>query len=249
MTITQSRLIELQNLYNSARPDGTTPAFLWTECKEVINELVASRDAIARLREERVRLQDENEQLRSDVRASEQAINAHVDAAADEDEQERRLDALEKLAAKIDRDVDNLARQHGVLGDRLDARIDKVVEIIGDRTARLVEAIDETGLRAGLGGMDEVAFPTGGASTAEAAAEAVPTVPQRGDRVRLEGAESTIGIRIKDGWYDVVGGHDQSFQIRHPSTPGAVLRALSWVTHDDPGLKEVRPGAAEDVEK
>jgi tetrahydromethanopterin S-methyltransferase subunit G len=114
------------------------------------------------------------------------------------------------------------------------------------------------------------AFPTGGDSTAEAASDAVLPVPekrdafaipeghfavrdaegratgdvlpvpQRGDRVRLEGAKTINGHPIKDGWYDVLG-HGKEFPefqigLDHMRTP--------WVRNDSPGLKEVTRNAS-----
>jgi hypothetical protein len=123
-----------------------------------------------------------------------------------------------------------------------------------------------------------VAFPTGGADTAEAAAEAVLPVcstcggtgevderaggtprsgslpcpdcvggavlpiPQRGDRVRLEGARSIGGFSIDDGWYTVTGGTEECFQVaayKEPDEPDSARR-LAYVPNNSHGLKEVR---------
>lgn len=124
-------------------------------------------------------------------------------------------------------------------------RINKAVEIIGERVSGLDERI--AALEAGTmknGAWAEAAFPTGGAATAEAAAEAVLPVPQRGDRVRLEGARSIGSTPIKDGWYEVLGQQADAFQVRFTPDGGApsdiVGLGLFWIANNDPGLKEVR---------
>jgi hypothetical protein len=151
----------------------------------------------------------------------------------------------------------------------LDDRIDKVTEIIGERVSGLVEQIDAlVGLHANLEHLDPATvtvqdvlrtlrvarifapdFPTGGASTAEAAADAVLLVPQRGDRVRLEGARSVVGSAIADGWYDVLGfagaPDNPQFQIRVRDADlgmqGIDTPAYSpWLFCGQPSLKEVR---------
>lgn len=141
----------------------------------------------------------------------------------------------------------------------LDGRIDKVAEIIGERVSGLVEQLDKLegpggwldNMQASINWLTEQvetlnpgvrapAFPTGGASTAEAATDAVLPVPQRGDRVRLEGAKTINGHPLKDGWYDVLG-HGKEFPefqigLDHMRTP--------WVRNDSPGLKEVTRNAS-----
>lgn len=115
-----------------------------------------------------------------------------------------------------------------------------------------------------LQAVSEVAFPTGGASTVEdvlaslkpgdmavwthdtpeAATDAVLPVPQRGDRVRLEGAQSVGYTTIADGWYDVLGQQAGSFQVRFTSdrgTPSDIVGlGLFWIDNQHPGLKEVQ---------
>lgn len=113
-------------------------------------------------------------------------------------------------------------------------RINTVVEIIGERMLALDKTLEElkaSTLHTEHG--DKVHFD----------GEPVPTeqlVPQRGDRVRLEGAVSSGGSVIPDGWYDVVG--------RGPAHGGFQVRtlhdALYWVSDDHPGLKEVRRATA-----
>lgn len=108
---------------------------------------------------------------------------------------------------------------------------------------------------------DGAAFPTGAGTTVEDAVavaeaeawtaalvqepvvESEPLIPQRGDRVRLEGARSIGGFRVEDGWYDVVGQrYDSVFQIAEKRANGGA--ALCWIEAAHPGLKEVRRGAA-----
>lgn len=83
-------------------------------------------------------------------------------------------------------------------------------------------------------------FPTGGASTAEAATDAVLPVPQRGDRVRLEGAETGTGQKVPDGWFDVIGSSLYTFQVRVRARPDADRATdwLPWLGHEY--AKEVR---------
>jgi hypothetical protein len=97
------------------------------------------------------------------------------------------------------------------------------------------------------------AFPTGGSDTAEAAADAVLPVPQRGDRVRLEGARSVVGSVIADGWYDVLGfagaPDNPQFQIRVRDADlgmqGIDTPAYSpWLFCGQPSLKEVTRNAS-----
>jgi hypothetical protein len=108
-----------------------------------------------------------------------------------------------------------------------------------------------------------VPFPTGGASTveevlaalkpgemavwahdtAEAATDAVLPVPQRGDRVRLEGATSHGGFLIDNGWYNVTGQNGNCFQIKAEGTSDPDCAPSQWLSYVDnscPGLKEVR---------
>jgi hypothetical protein len=84
------------------------------------------------------------------------------------------------------------------------------------------------------------AFPTGGSDTAEAAADAVLPVPQRGDRVRLEGA-TTMGGATLTGWFNVIGSGAAAFQVEVLSAhPGDNTKLIPWITANDPGLKEVQ---------
>lgn len=149
----------------------------------------------------------------------------------------------------------------------LNARIDKVAEIIGERISGLIDRLDKLekpwayppteaidAAFAALppdahgtiapGEMERVlqaaaraAFPTGGATTAEAAADAVLPVPQRGDRVRLEGAKTLAFYSVPDGWYDVAGQNGDAFQIRVPQFGGDWL---PYIPNANEGLKEVR---------
>lgn len=75
------------------------------------------------------------------------------------------------------------------------------------------------------------------AQVEEPVAESEPLKPQRGDRVRLEGARSLGNTKLQDRWYDVTGATEQDFQVE-----AGIGRF--WIVNDDPGLKEVRRGAA-----
>lgn len=175
-----------------------------------------------------------------------------------------------KRLAEIDQRIDNANTVFGDLAGRfgkiehafvqnvvdgqhfklLNERIDKVVEIIGERISGLADeiaAVRDSAKRAHErfdGGIDwhgepDPAFPTGGAHTAEAAADAVLPVPQRGDRVRLEGARSLFGTEIENGWWPVLGSGEGNncFQV---GRNGDITGPLYWVRNTDPGLKEVR---------
>lgn len=152
---------------------------------------------------------------------------------------ERKPTPVEALAERLAKVEDRLAVIHG----EVHQRIDKVVDIVGERVSELVEQIanHEALIEQLVGGLadwgsGEPAFPTGGASTAEAATDAVLPVPQRGDRVRLEGALTTASLTLHPGWYEVTGQDGHSFQVR----VGEGSLALYWVLNGSPGLKEVR---------
>jgi len=88
-------------------------------------------------------------------------------------------------------------------------------------------------------------FPAGAATTVDEVLAAVPPAddgpPRRGDRVRLEGALSTGGFSILNGWYDVVGFSRESpiFQVTSDG------RALFWLYNDAAGVKEIRRSTAQ----
>lgn len=179
------------------------------------------------------------------------------------------LTRLDKIDGRLDTQSELRVRSNRTL----DERIDKVAEIIGERVSGLVERQDEFERRTVFtlnemqavdlkGGYDSLgqalrgkvyspddslttpAFPTGGASTAEAVADAVPPVPRRGDRVRLEGAIADTDRAIPDGWYDVIGhsgGSDEppSFQIE-AATQFDFAKWVPWLYYDPKTLKEVR---------
>lgn len=134
--------------------------------------------------------------------------------------------------------------------EALSERIDQVCEIIGARIGGLEERLNNPP-PATFGDTlrqaeDAVAVAEAEAWTAavaqveEPVAESEPLKPQRGDRVRLEGAIAYYGHdTIPEGWYDVLGcdAVTSSFQIK------AATGALRWV-EAGAGLKEVRRGAA-----
>jgi hypothetical protein len=166
---------------------------------------------------------------------------------------EDRLAQLKDVEFSLTR-IANLARIIGEHKLETNQRIDKVAEIIGERVSGLVDELEELKNWAWGGGPSprqrivaampkelRDAFPTGGAGTAEAATDAVLPVPQRGDRVRLEGATSTGQTHLKDGWYDVTGFHEATaigdndqFQVGTPNG------GLYWLYIHTSALKEVR---------
>jgi archaellum component FlaC len=176
---------------------------------------------------------------------------------------------IEVVAERLAEVEDRLASLH--LTERyakVHDRIDKVAEIIGERVSGLVDQLEALARKGGsveaehsekldqhsrdIGRLlhlifDEKpvpAFPTGGAHTLEGATEAVLPVPQRGDRVRLEGATNGAGKWVPDGWYDVVGSGITdgvpTFQVDcgRPDIDDAP-RWLPWIAATHPGLKEV----------
>lgn len=171
---------------------------------------------------------------------------------------------LNRRQERLDDRIDNSEKQTREATRKLDERITKVVEIIGERISGLVD--QDASLEKQLGEIDNIrafevlelkqrlsalesrtvglqqvgalaAFPTGSADTAEAAADAVLPVPQRGDRVRLEGAKTLAFYSVPDGWYDVAGQNGDAFQIRVPQFGGDWL---PYIPNANEGLKEVR---------
>lgn len=148
-----------------------------------------------------------------------------------------------------------------IIGERVSGLVDEIAAV-RDSAKRAHErldvheiafhyvykALDQVMLRSGFGNMSSEypltpafpnapAFPTGGASTAEAAAEAVLPVPQRGDRVRLEGLDRNDDA-LGNGWYDVVGRDDDNYtQISAGFDKRGVKRLYRVENHL---IKEVR---------
>lgn len=174
----------------------------------------------------------------------------------DEPLPERKPTPVEALAERLAKVEDRLTDLHNRSTHyATDARIDKVAEIIGERISGLVEELatlrdmfDRAETRtvnlfdrhstdiASLLHPDAPAFPTGGATTAEAAADAVLPVPQRGDRVRLEGLNRNDDA-LGNGWYDVVGGDEHYTQIELGLDKYGVKRLYNVANHI---IKEVR---------
>lgn len=240
------------------------PADNWHPHRRLLNRLLNSTVEEDALRAERVQLQDENLGLREDLKKVDD-LHKLVDSltGAVEKLSERYVDMTEryaKLSTNLHERIDKVAE---IIGERVSGLVDEIAAV-RDSAKRAHERLDgnPTGLRwtpeGALDGhemsradypdlyaaMQKAAFPTGGATTAEAAAEAVLPVPQRGDRVRLEGAQSVGNTKIKDGWYEVLGQEAQSFQISFNSDGGApsdtVGLGLFWIDNNHPGLKEVR---------
>lgn len=189
----------------------------------------------------------------------------------DFEERKRTATDIEALAQRLAKVEDRLVRLNSVAPE-LNKRINRVCDISGERIGGLEERLDEFETRAvnlldahstDIAALkfpdgekqDGAAFPTGAGTTAEdaiaqAAAEAWtaaltqeppvedgPLKPKRGDRVRLEGGCSIGNTKLEDRWYDVTGATEQDFQVE-----AGVGRF--WVLANDPGLKEVRRGAA-----
>lgn len=184
------------------------------------------------------------------------ALNAH----------DERFDTQSELRIRSNRALDQrIDKVAEIIGDRVTGLVNDnnmILDSVKRAHERLdvheiafhyvYKALDQVMLRSGFGNMSSEypltpafpnapAFPTGGADTAEAAAEAVLPVPQRGDRVRLEGAVSVSNKPVPDGWYDVIGHSDTAatpeFQI---AVSVEEPRRSPWMSTAQPGLKEVR---------
>lgn len=193
---------------------------------------------------------------------------AKVEARQDEFEQ-RTVKALNEHSERFNLQMDlRLAQARGlndridkvaeIIGERISGLVDQVAALenragyaadgapyVGDPSVTsggTVTAMPPVMRRVYAEGGEaalKAAFPTGGATTAEAAADAVLPVPQRGDRVRLEGAQSVGHTRIADGWYDAVGHTDDHFQVRVGRAGNIEGVDLFWIDNQHPGLKEV----------
>lgn len=219
MTITQSRLIELQNnLKNSFRV--RVPAY---ELTLIVDELIEKRDH-PRYREI-VELRADRED-RADAWA---LFKESLDKPTD-------IEALAQRLAKVEDRLTALARASE---DILKA-VELLAEVAFDELAETpsTEAAFPTGAATTV---EEVI-----AQAEEPSAESDDGPPRRGDRVRLEGARSTAsGRRVADGWYDVIGATDMAFQIATSENVGHNNLAtwLPWLGLT-PAIKEVRRGAA-----
>ena len=123
--------------------------------------------------------------------------------------------------AKVHERIDKVAE---IIGERVSGLVDDITairDLLGEhgprsnadvisyagRLGQLADAVRnlDPGWR-GWKGTDGPAFPTGGASTAEAATDAVLPVPQRGDRVLIKDGSQTLGgVVYKEQWATVIG--------------------------------------------
>lgn len=86
---------------------------------------------------------------------------------------------------------------------------------------------------------DPPAFPTGGASTAEAVAEAVLPVPQRGDRVQIAPNTKTLGgANLRQQWAVVIGVSDGGNLVQVELDGEGDTRSIPWIDRAD--IMEVR---------
>jgi hypothetical protein len=225
--IAQSRLIEIRNL---AAADSAEPFRVHS------HEMVAICDELMRYRDESLvevsraeRNQPAVTELAERLAKVEDRLAGLVTPADNYGSILTRLDAAEEKH-------EDLWKRTNKLQAAMTERIDRVVDIVGERIGVLVARINEIDGRT-MGSTLIGAFPTGGADTAEAAADAVLPVPQRGDRVRLEGARTLNFYPVPDGWHEVTGQNGDAFQIRVPQFGGDWLPYL-LNTHE--GLKEVK---------
>lgn len=176
--------------------------------------------------------------------------------------------------ARLDQVCEIIGERIGGLEERLNANVENVthdrlrIDAILTRLDRLEQAPERFVLHDNVKVTNDPlpgvqpsppGFPTGAGTTVEDAvavaeaeawtaaiaqveepgAESEPLKPQRGDRVRLEGARSLGNTKVDDGWYDVIGGAPGDFQV------DTGFGSNFWIDNADPGLKEVRRGAAE----
>ena len=252
MTITQARLVEHKNDLHTEI--GFRVRVTSDELTLIVDELVKQRDDRAKVQDENWQLQRERADAATDIEALAQRLAKVEDgwAAANRD--------VGKLHARIDQACEIIGARIGGLEERIDAMADggrdiiAAVELTLTHSEGVAERVVKLERQQG-GGIafgvqpNPPGFPTGAGTTVEDAiaqveepgAESEPLKPQRGDRVRLEGARTFYAnILLEDGWVDVIGAHseDPVFQVRTSSG------AIPWVGFDDPGLKEVRRGAA-----
>lgn len=188
----------------------------------ILDELIEKRDRpryreIVELRADRVKLQGEIERLTHELAEAHATRPFPPDLVQRIDELPRDFEERKRTAT----DIEALAQRLAKVEDRLAAH------------------------SADINALKYPAFPTGAATTVadviaqveEPVAESEPLKPQRGDRVRLEGARSLGNTKLEDRGYDVTGATAQDFQVE-----AGIGRF--WIVNDDPALKEVRRGAA-----
>ena len=176
-------------------------------------------------------------------------------------ELERANEALAERLAKVE---DRLAEKAHDIAE-LNRRIDKVAEIIGERVSGLVENDEKLAQHlADMGGWQDAVtqaldgssainagwwrdrpnearpyFPTGGASTAEAATDAVLPVPQRGDRVLIKDGSQTLGGAVlKEQWATVIGVSRARAMVQVELDGQGDTRSIPWLVRAF--IKEVR---------
>lgn len=212
----------------------------------------------AALRNDRVKLQDENLTLRAD----------HDVAIRD----------LRELVLKIERDwFERTKEMEKSIGEAIEEiRRLTLVPAVGGDGSSLGERLAEIEKRLGKTEKDhansvyfanrrmdsldkrliaQVPFPTGAATTIDEVLAAVPAEPEtqqddgpprRGDRVRLEGALTTyLRKPIPNGWYDVLGRDHNRVQNDEFQIAADDKGWVPFIRDHDKGLMEVRRGAAQ----
>ena len=256
MTIAQARLVELQNDLHTEI--GFRVRVTSDELTLIVDELVKQRDDRAKVQDENWQLQRERADAATDIEALARRLAKVEDgwAAANRD--------VGKLHARIDQACEIIGARIGGLEERIDAMADggrdiiAAVELTLTHSEGVAERVVKLERQQG-GGIafgvqpNPPGFPTGAGTTVEDAiaqveepgAESEPLKPQRGDRVRLEGARSITGRRVSDGWYDVIGHNETVFQIatRESTERDDMAAWLPWLGFT-PAVQEVRRGAA-----
>lgn len=191
-----------------------------------------ARSAFLELRDqraERVKLQDENESLRHDLRQATSEPRCGEVPASDTPSVRDLHDIVERLTALVERQAEagvNVEQRLAKLQYSVIVELGEQVEALAERLAKVEQIIAVLVLEQAPEQVQEAGQPSDDGP------------PRRGDRVRLEGAMSIGGSRIPDGWYDVAGSTlGDGFQIARAPFD------FCWVDCRDTGLKEVRRGA------
>lgn len=236
---------------------------------DAVDRAEAKQTDIEALAERLAKVEDRLSASVSNVTYDRKRIDALVTSTLNADnELRRRLDEFESLR----HDLHDIVERLTALVERQAKAIAEVEQRLANLQYQVIVELGEQveALAARLGRLDgqHTAFPTGAATTVEEVLEQVEEVleqadiempiseqqafvddgpPRRGDRVRLEGARTTIAkTHIVDGWYDVVGHTDGEFEIiAMRYADGGHL--LAWVPPGD-HVKEVWRGAAKLVE-
>lgn len=241
----------LNRIMNDTAAPVREPEFGWEGVSERLAKVEARQDEFEQRTVKALNEHSERFNLQMDLRlAQARDLNDRIDKVAEIIGERisglvERLDALEARFPKVWADA--------AVGDDYEGAAQGTWEVVSEGVVTFppAEAIDaafaalppDAHGTIAPGEMERVlqaaaraAFPTGGAHTAEAAADVVLPVPQRGDRVRLEGLNRNDDA-LGNGWYDVVGGDEHYTQIELGLDKYGVKRLYNVANHI---IKEVR---------